>query len=310
MPVVAIADTGAARTAKAVVPSAPIRAQYRQGLTILIREMHNSYLYWLRSKYKSRQSEIMANDASPTAELEKELRALFRRWSKRFADYADIRAKWLARRTDTSTLNQMKSALKKAGLTVRFKNSRRVNTILRATVAENVGLIRSIPSQYHTQVNTIVMQGIKNGQDLNYITRGLQREFNVSKNRARTIARDQTNKATQANSEARAQELGITHGIWMHRSGSKNPRSTHVKFNGQRFELTKGLYDPQAERVRGGGYRGRFVKPAELINCNCTFRLDVSTVGAGGTVAMDSRRGRRIIILPTATIEYRFSEAA
>lgn len=298
------------RTAKAVVPSVPLQLQYQRGMVNLIREMHNSYLYWIKSKYKARRSEIMGNDESPTRALERELNALFRQWEKRFDEFAKLRAKNFIRRTNTNTLNQLKRSLKEAGLTVRFRNSRRVNSILRAAVTENVGLIKSIPSEYHTQVNTIVMQGIKNGRDLGYITRGLQREFGVSKRRAITIARDQTNKATQANSVARAEEIGVTHGFWMHRGGGKVPRSTHQQFHGERFLLSKGLYDRQAERVRGGGYRGRFVKPAELINCHCTFRIDISTVGAGGSVATDHARGRRVIVLPTAIIEYNFAEAA
>lgn len=293
-----------ARTARAPRPNAGIRAQYQKSLVDLTREMADSVIYWLRARYRAREDEIIAADASPTKDLEKELRALMRQWNKRFDTYAQHRARWLAKRVNTSTVNQLKGALKDAGLTVKFKNTRRINNILQATVAENVGLIKSIPQQMLAQVNTIVMQSVKNGRDMGAITREIEKEYGITRRRAIMIARDQTNKATEAASRARCQDIGVTHGFWMPRGGGKEPRTTHHgEMAGQRFELSKGLYDPQAERVRGGGYVGRNVKPGELINCHCTFKLDLSTIGNEG-VAMDHKRGVMRVELPGATIEW------
>ena len=77
------------------------------------------------------------------------------------------------------------------------------------------------------------------------------------------IARDQTVKATEAVNRARCADVGITDGIWMHRSGSKVPRHTHVQMNGKRFNLSDGLYD---------SHEGRNVLPGELVNCRCTYK--------------------------------------
>lgn len=282
-------------TARGTRPSAAIRNQYAKGLRSLIDDMNKSVLYWISTVYNRRSDEILADDASPSRDLAKELRALFRQWERNFDEYAETRARWFSKRVNSNATRQMKSALRDAGFTVRFRNSRRVNMMLQATVAENVNLIRSIPQQYLTNVTSIVMQSVRSGRDMGYIAQQVQREYGVSKRRAITIARDQTNKATEAVSQARAADIGITHGFWMHRSGGKVPRPTHEAFNGQRFKLTEGLYDSQAERVRGGGYRGRFVKPAELINCHCTFRLDTSTI-LGNGFANDNRIRRAIIV--------------
>lgn len=62
--------------------------------------------------------------------------------------------------------------------------------------------------------------------------------------------------------------------------------------NGKRFLLSKGLYDPAVKR---------YVKPAELVNCRCSFRLDLTTIAPG--LAMDGG-ARRVLVLPAATIEW------
>lgn len=263
-------------TARGAVPSAAIKAQYQKALIKMADEMRDSVTYWLTARYGAREDEIVAADASPTANLLKELRALLRQWGKRFNEFAATRALWFAKSTNRSVTTQLVSSLKDAGLTVKFANSRRVNSILRAIVAENVGLIKSIPQQYLSEVEGIVLRGVQNGRDMGFITEELQGRYKVTRNRAITIARDQTNKATEAISSQRCQSIGVTHGFWMHRSGSKKPRSTHEAMNGTRFELAAGLYDSAV------GYE---VKPGELINCHCTFKLDISTVAPG--VAMD-----------------------
>ena len=283
-------------TARATRPSAAIRDQYEGGLKKLIAEMNNSVLYWLTARFNARRDELVF-DASPSREMEKELRALLRQWQGRFDEYAEIRARWFANRVNTNTLNQLKGALKDAGLTVRFRNSRRVNNILMANVSQNVSLIKSIPEKYLQQVDNIVWTSVQNGRDMGFIAKEVQAQYGITKNRAITIARDQTNKATEALSQARAADIGIEYGFWIHRGGGKVPRATHEAFDGQRFKLSEGLYDSDPRVMR-------FVKPAELINCHCTFKLDLSTITGAG-VAMDSkRRGVIIVQFPSATVEY------
>lgn len=280
-------------TARGALPSSAIKADYQKALTSLVEEMRDSVLYWIKARYRAREDEIVvAEDKSPSRDLEKEINELFRQWEKRFDDFAKIRARSFGRRSNTNTTRQLYNAMKEAGLTVRFKNSRRVNNMLQSIIAENTGLITSIPRDSMSKVRTIVMQGVQNGRDMSFIADEIQERFKKTRNEAVRIAVDQTNKATEAISRARCEDIGVTHGFWMHRSGSKNPRESHVKMNGKRFKLSEGLYDYSV------GYN---VKPGELIWCRCTFKLDLSTIGAG--VAMDNT-GRRRLELPAATIEW------
>lgn len=281
-------------TARGALPSSAIKADYQKALTSLVEEMRDSVLWWIKARYRAREDEIVvAEDKSPSRDLEQEINELFRQWEKRFDDFAKIRARSFGRRVNTNTTRQLYNAMRDAGLTVRFKNSRRVNNMLQGIIAENTGLIRSIPRDAMSKVRTIVMQGVQNGRDMSFIADEIQERFKKTRNEAVRIAVDQTNKATEAISRARCEDIGVTHGFWMHRSGSKTPRESHVKMNGKRFKLSEGLHDKDV------GYN---VKPGELIWCRCTFKLDLSTIGAG--VAMDGiRRGNRLY-LPAATIEW------
>lgn len=163
----------------------------------------------------------------------------------------------------------LKSILKEEGFTVNFRMTRQLNDILQATVAENVNLIKSIHTMYFDQVQTVIMQAVKNGRDMEYIRKELTERFGVSERKAKIIARDQTNKAMQTISRARALETGITNARWVHIPGAKTSRETHKHFDGKPFDLNKGMYDKDVNK---------WVMPGELINCNCRFRLIVPSV--------------------------------
>jgi uncharacterized protein with gpF-like domain len=128
-----------------------------------------------------------------------------------------------------------------------------------------VDLIRSIPQEHmervKVQVNNAVAQGLDRGQ----LARQIQHGYGVTERRAKTIARDQTNKATASIAEATDESLGVTEGIWIHVPGRKMSRPTHVAMEGKRFKLSEGLYDSDP-KVR------RKVKPGELILCACRYR--------------------------------------
>ena len=135
-----------------------------------------------------------------------------------------------------------------------------MNNALQAVIAENVNLIKSIPEQYLTQVETLVMQSAGRGRDLGYLADELQKRYGITKRRAALIARDQNNKATSVMQVARQTSLGITEGIWHHSHAGKVPRPSHVKANGTKFDLSKGLL-----------LDGEWLLPGEAINCRCTW---------------------------------------
>lgn len=138
-----------------------------------------------------------------------------------------------------------------------------MDAVLSQSIRDNVDLIRSIPRYDKLRIERMVHDSIRQKRDLSGLQEELQGIEDIGYRRAKIIARDQNNKVTEDITLERNKALGITQGVWIHRGGSKEPRETHMAFNGQIFDLDVGLYDSDV---------GEYVLPGELISCRCTFK--------------------------------------
>ena len=254
---------------RATSPNPGIRAAYRRSMEAVIRAMHEDVQGAVLAEYGDLEPRIVRDSAgpwkSPVERMQERLDALTKKWSRRFSLLSALLARRFVGGIMKAVKNSRLQALKEAGMGIRLNPSRLYNERVQALVQGNVDLIKSIPQQYlervKVQVNSAVAQGLDRGQ----LARGLQREYGVTERRAKTIARDQTNKATSSIAQATDESLGVTEGIWIHVPGRKMSRASHVRMNGQKFKLNEGLYDDDP-KVR------RKVKPGELILCACRYR--------------------------------------
>ena len=88
-------------------------------------------------------------------------------------------------------------------------------------VLENVSLIKTIPSRYFEDIEQLVMRQWRAGVRASEIEQDIQEKYEVSKRRARVIARDQTNKLNGELTEARHHDLGITEYRWRNRKDER-----------------------------------------------------------------------------------------
>lgn len=252
------------KSLRPIHPNAGIRAAYQKKLLALVDEMIASYRYWIEAAYKKNPPAI-AQDETPSKELERALRRLAKRWNKNFDEASKELAKYFATRVEARSRTALRKILKDGGWTVKFTMTPGMRDVLNATVEENVALIKSIPQHFHTQVQGLVMRSVVAGRDLAPLTRELQKQFGVTRRRAVLIASDQNNKATASLTRARYIDLGIEEAVWLHSHGGKEPRPTHLKNNGKKFNVAEGWYDPDP-RVK------RHIQPGELINCRCVCK--------------------------------------
>lgn len=239
--------------------NAGVRAAYQRRLDALIGKMQSSVEHWVTRAYRANAPAI-AQDAAPAADLAKVMRALRRRWTKQFNQVAPDLAGWFATTVDKRSGHALRAALKRGGMTVEFRPTPAQRDVLKATIEQNVSLIKSIPQQYFTEVEGIVMRSVQTGRDLGALTRQIEARYGVTRRRAALIARDQNNKATSAMTRARQQEIGITQAIWRHSHAGKEPRPKHVAADGTKYDVRKGL------KI---GDKGQWVLPGEEINCRC-----------------------------------------
>jgi SPP1 gp7 family putative phage head morphogenesis protein len=251
-----------------VQPNVGIEAAYRRRMYALIEAMHNSIIYWIKAAYKKNAPAIAQDTAAD--ELRIAMRKLARQWRKNFDEAAPELADYFATEASERSDGSLRSILRRAGMSVRFKMTAAARDIMDATINAQVGLIRSISQEYLTAVEGIVMRSVQTGGDLGQLSQDLQAQFGVTKRRAALIARHQNNMATSAMTRARQQELGLNTARWRHSHAGKEPRPTHVAMDGKTYDVRKGMWDPA---------EGRRVWPGELINCRCTSQTVVPGFG-------------------------------
>jgi uncharacterized protein with gpF-like domain len=245
----------------AVRPNPGVTKAYRDRLDAELRRMQADIVREIERTWRSDPPE-MAQDASPAAMLMAALRRLRSRWETGFARLADRESRRFTAQATGHAERSFKAMLRKAGFTVRFQMTREANDVLRATIGEQVGLIKSIASEHLTRVEGMVMRSVQTGRDIGGLKAELQGAFGISSRRAELIARDQNNKATATITRVRQQEIGIQRARWLHSGGGKSPRPSHVKASQDRvtYDITKGWFDPDEQK---------FIFPGQLVSCRC-----------------------------------------
>jgi len=247
---------------RAIWPNAGIRQRYQRRMTAIIREMADSVEYWLQAQRKATPP-VLASDALPSDAMKDEVHRLFEQWRDRFEREAPKMADSFVRGQFSSTSAAMRMALREAGWSIEFTMTPAMRDAFEASLAENVGLIKSIPAQYLQEVEGIVMRNYAAGRDLKSMAADIRARYQVAANRAVLISRDQSNKANAVVLRARQAELGIVESQWLHSHAGKTPRPTHVAMNGKRYLISKGMWDSAV---------GKWVYPGEEINCRCVGR--------------------------------------
>lgn len=135
---------------------------------------------------------------------------------------------------------------------------------VRAFTKRNVSLIKSIPDRYFAEVENAVYSGVRNGVHHTAIQKQIRERFPVSRNRARLIARDQTNKFNGQLTQLRHQQVGVTKYRWRNVGDQRvrgNPSGrfpktahNHWKREGQTFSWNKPPEDGH---------------PGEPVQCRC-----------------------------------------
>lgn len=122
------------------------------------------------------------------------------------------------------------------------------------SIAENVSYISTIRDEYFPKIESIIYQGVKNGNSPKDIRDQLVKRTGMSVNRAKFIARDQTGSILGQMTAERHKAMGVSKFKWS-TSGDEKVRDSHDKLEGEVFEYA----NPPAVGIPGTDY-----------NCRCT----------------------------------------
>ncbi len=122
-----------------------------------------------------------------------------------------------------------------------YSDSQTLQDYLAVSTADNVALIKSIPSQYLTQVESIVMANVRAGGRPSNIAKALQQQLGVTERRAKMIARDQVNKINSNLASMRIKDVGYKYFKW-ETSNDERVRDRHEDVSERVTAYGKGVY--------------------------------------------------------------------
>ncbi len=204
-------------------------------------------------------------DMSPASQVRILTNDLKSRFEQLFARRAKPMAESMANQADAASKAATYESLKKLSGGLSLKTdifTGPMDEFFKATVANNVALIKSIPSEYFMKVQNAVTQSITAGKGLEDLTKFFEEQHGVEKRRAKNIAIDQTHKAYNGLNKGRMQGVGIKAFQWQHSGGGLHPRPMHLALSGQVFTFDK------LPVIDEDGTRGI---PGQAINCRCTM---------------------------------------
>ena len=128
-----------------------------------------------------------------------------------------------------------------------------LQTQLKLFQNQNTNLITKLGSDQKERIQQILYSNLSQGNSIEKIEEELKKSEEIGENRARLIARDQTNKFNGQLTQLRQQELGITSYIWT-TSKDERVRPTHRVLDGKTFTWEKG---------------SKIGHPGQEIKCRC-----------------------------------------
>lgn len=246
-------------------PPDVVEAKFRAELDRMVERMQKTTRRELDKLYRSPEAPTVAMDASFSSMAARLVRELTRRFTALFVDRAGGLAKAWAEGISRQSAVGLGQSLKDVSGGVTLKTdviSGAVADVVKASIKQNVALIKSIPREYFLEIEGEVMRSIQTGRGMADLQPFLEKRYGITKRRAALIARDQTSKATAAVNRARMQGLGVKKFKWLHSMGGKEPRPLHKNvLNGNVYSFD----DPPVidERTGEKGF------PGQLINCRC-----------------------------------------
>ena len=147
---------------------------------------------------------------------------------------ASMMARGFLSRLDRNNENSIKSNLRNTvGIDLQGQiRAEGLDQALNIKIAENVALIKSVKDEYKENIGKLLRENVMNGERPSNIVTQIKDIGNVTKSRAKFIARDQTAKANADITQLRAESLGSKTYIWSSTNDERS-RPDHDAMDGK-----------------------------------------------------------------------------
>lgn len=250
-----------------LMPPAAVSSRYVQALAALTAQMTAQVEREVRKLFQTdAASAHFGEDATIASQSRILLNALSAKFNDLFAKKAKALAETMVGGTAKASATALHSSLEQlsGGLSLKTKiTNPNLANVYKASVAENVSLIKSIPAQYLQKVEGAVMRSITTGNGLQDLVPALEQYQGQTHRRARNIALDQTRKAYNSVNRGRMEAIGVKKFQWHHSGGGAHPREDHAEMDGNIYS-----FDALPVIDKNTGERGI---PGQAPNCKCTM---------------------------------------
>lgn len=193
------------------------------------------------------------------------LRLIRQRWSsEEFQRTADRIAGDFVQTADRVNRERYQRSIASFGINI-FRDQPEILEYVQASIFDNTRLITSIPEQYLTQVESIVLTNVRAGGRPGSIARLLRDQFQVTENRARLIARDQTAKVNGDLARMRQTSTGFQYFRWR-TVGDERVRDRHDDIADKVTAYGRGIYRWDNPPLSDQGVP---ITPGQDFQCRC-----------------------------------------
>ena len=246
-------------TLKNIKRSFAIEKDYYKKLKDLSTQINKSVVWWAMARYNKTFNKNVAK------QLSFEFNELLRDWETKTEAIADFIARKLAKNTEKYVNINFTKQNKDFNINVR---SKAIKNQLQAIYEKNYGLIKSIPNEIIQRYKSAFLNNI-GSFDREAIYKQAKTFQGISNRRAKTIARDQTQKAVSGYTQARAEQLGFEYYMWVTAGDERvsKGKGGHRILNGRIYKYAEPSAIADTYNTKG--------HPSFRVNCRC---LQVSII--------------------------------
>lgn len=219
---------GKSRFIEAVAPSKRAEVYYRAQIDHLIQSMLDQILDSVRKPRLNDTEEVGDDDSA--ARLLAALTALS---NKDITQSATRVAMGFIGRSNTQNKERFTRSMQRArGIDIAsIVNEMNLGDTMAKAIKDNIDLIKSIKTDFINDIGAQVFEDFKKGKRQSDLIADIYERGNVTKSRAKLIARDQTAKVNSAFNEARNRKLGFDVYKWSG-GNDERQRQSHRVLNG------------------------------------------------------------------------------
>lgn len=267
--------------------SPALERQYRVELKTMVDKMLKEVADKLVNAYRKNKDGFTFATDGAFSNIDDELKDLEKKYRETFARQGELIAKRMILRQlkySRSTFRQiMKKLLPNEEEIPSLAGSvipRDLEQVIKASILENVSLIKSIESKYFEQITGSVARSMQSGGSIKQLREEIMQYNGMTRRRATNIANDQTRKAYMSIQLRNMAKAGVKKVQWVHSGGGYTVREYHYRkwdgvsgiedgrpngLNGFIFDINK----PPVIQLQKGKQPEVRGYPTELPNCKC-----------------------------------------